>query len=76
MVTLLIMAPCRLYLETNQYGNTLYHYAKHEVFLSYRYMRSNLDAAFLPFPIFTTASLLYRRAEFDVVLYSIARKTA
>ena len=70
-----MMAPYRLYLKTKQHGPTLYNYAKHEVFLSYYYMRSNLDAAFLPFPIFTTASLLYRRAEFDVALHSITRKT-
>jgi hypothetical protein len=71
------MASNQLYMETKRHasfaGKTLYHFAKDEMKLSYYYMRSNLDAAFLPFPIFATASLLYREAETDEMLSSIAR---
>ncbi|KAJ5111652.1 hypothetical protein N7532_002187 [Penicillium argentinense] len=67
----------KLYLKIKQYASfaakALYHYVKHEVCLSYYYMRSNIDAAFLPFPIFTTASLLHRGAEFDEMFGSIAQ---
>ena len=76
-ILLLIMAYYKLYLETKRYagfvGKLPYLYMKHELSLSYYYMRSNVDAAFLPFPIFTTASLLYRGAEFDEIVTSRAR---
>ncbi|KAJ5241648.1 uncharacterized protein N7469_003239 [Penicillium citrinum] len=55
-----------------QYMKLIYHIVKHEVYLTYRLMRSNVDAAFVPFPIFTTASLLYRGAELDEILHTIA----
>ncbi|CAK49082.1 hypothetical protein An09g01610 [Aspergillus niger] len=39
-------------------------------------MESNFDAAFVPFPIFTTASLLYRRATYAEAIASLAYQQA
>lgn len=45
---------------------------KQEVYLSFHYMRYNVDAAFLPFLIFPIASLLYREADIFEILRSLA----
>lgn len=50
----------------------LYVTIKREIELSYWFMESNFDAAFVPFPIFTTASLLYRRATYAEAVLSLA----
>jgi hypothetical protein len=74
------MASKEQYLETKRKAayavKSLYCHAIHEMCLSYYYMRSNLDSAFLPFPIFTTASLLHKKAEPGEMLSSIARTYA
>ncbi|KAJ6011580.1 hypothetical protein N7451_002992 [Penicillium sp. IBT 35674x] len=47
-------------------------YLKQEIHLSYHYMRSNVDTAFLPFFIFPMASLLHREANLFETLRSLA----
>ncbi|PYH28274.1 UbiA family prenyltransferase [Aspergillus neoniger CBS 115656] len=51
--------------------NWLYVTVKREIKLSYAFMESNFDAAFVPFPIFATASLLYRRSTYEEALSSL-----
>lgn len=54
--------------------DSLYQGLKHEICLSFHYTKSNLDASFVPFPIFTTASLAYRGAQVEEYLPAISRK--
>lgn len=54
-------------------AKAIYHKAKWEINLSYLFIRGNVDAGFLPFPIFTTASLLHRGATYDDIVPSIIR---
>ncbi|OJJ69742.1 hypothetical protein ASPBRDRAFT_57361 [Aspergillus brasiliensis CBS 101740] len=53
----------------------LYTAVRREVKLTYSLMESNFDAAFVPFPIFTTASLIYRRATYQEAISSLAYAT-
>lgn len=54
-------------------ARAIYDKAKWEINLSYSFTRGNVDAGFLPFPIFTTASLLYRKATYDEIVPSLIR---
>ncbi|RJE20249.1 hypothetical protein PHISCL_07406 [Aspergillus sclerotialis] len=65
------MTPYDKCLRSIQYAKLLYHPIKREACLIYGLMKSNVDAAFLPFLTFTTASLLYRGAEVDEMLRSL-----
>lgn len=49
----------------------LYVTIKREIEISYAFMESNFDAAFVPFPIFATASLLHRKGTYEEVVSSL-----
>jgi hypothetical protein len=56
------------------HSNYLTRLVKSEIYLTYGMMKSNIDAAIVPFFIFTLASLLHRGAQPGEMLYSMARK--
>lgn len=52
-------------------GKAFCHNIKNEACLCFYFVKSNLDTAFCPIPIFTTASLFYRGATLEEMTWSL-----